>query len=211
MKLTNILWSTRGRDWGFRMILLPSLNCNNWLDAHHRIFQESRATEEYKVDQGDIKLSSDLTIPYIALSFPDPEQRKDRAGRIIPHEVALLGEEIRAFQDIRSAVDEIWIILSSTYANLYPLSAAEVDKQSIVVREGSLYLVQKEAQIKTPLVEDKKPNFQLAAIAMAVIVIAAIILLLSLQYLGQDRNPDSSPESIDSKIFQVTGDLTSSE
>lgn len=211
MKLTTILWSTRGRDWGFRMLLLPQLSCSDWLDAHHRMFQENTVTEEYQVNQGNIKLSSNLTVPYIALSFPDPEQRKDRAGRIIPHEIALLGEEIQAFQDIRSAVNEIWKTLSSTYAILYPLSATEVDQRSIEVRGDSLHLVQKEAEINTPLAEDKNPNFQPVAIAIAVIAIVAIILMLSLQYIGQDRNPGSSPESINSKISQVTGGLTSLE
>lgn len=211
MKLTTILWSTRGRDWGFRMLLLPQLSCSDWLDAHHRMFQENTVTEEYQVNQGNIKLSSNLTVPYIALSFPDPEQRKDRAGRIIPHEIALFGEEIQAFQDIRSAVNEIWKTLSSTYAILYPLSATEVDQRSIEVRGDSLHLVQKEAEINTPLAEDKNPNFQPVAIAIAVIAIVAIILMLSLQYIGQDRNPGSSPESINSKISQVTGGLTSLE
>jgi hypothetical protein len=175
------------------------------------MFQENTVTEEYQVNQGNIKLSSNLTVPYIALSFPDPEQRKDRAGRIIPHEIALLGEEIQAFQDIRSAVNEIWKTLSSTYAILYPLSATEVDQRSIEVRGDSLHLVQKEAEINTPLAEDKNPNFQPVAIAIAVIAIVAIILMLSLQYIGQDRNPGASPESINSKISQVTGGLTSLE
>ncbi|MFE4108475.1 hypothetical protein [Almyronema epifaneia] len=211
MKLTNILWSTRGHDWGFRMLLLPKLSCTDWLDAHHRMFQDNTATEEYQVNQGNIRLSSNLTVSYIALSFPDPEQRKDRSGRIIPHEVALLGEEINAFQDIQFAVNEIWKTLSSTYATLYPLSPDEVDKRSIEARGDSLYLVQKEAEINTSLTEDKKPNFHPVAIAIAVIAIATIILMLSLQYLEQDRNPGSSPESTSSKISQVTGNLAYSK
>ncbi len=199
------------------MILLPQLSCNDWLDAHHTMFQKSRATEDDQIKRGEaIELSSNLTVPYVALSFPDPEQRKDRAGRIIPHEVALLGEEIKASQDTRFAVDEIsvdeiWKILSSTYEILYPLSAVEVDKQSIEVRGDSLCLVQKAAETNTSLAEDKKLNFQLAVIVIAVIAVAAIILMLSLQYLGQDRNPGGSyPESINSKkISQVTRGVAS--
>ncbi|MBD2427362.1 hypothetical protein [Phormidium sp. FACHB-1136] len=175
------------------------------------MFQDNTVTEEFQVNQGNIKLSSNITVPYIALSFPDPEQRKDRAGRIIPHEIALLGEEIKAVQDIRSAVNEIWKTLSSTYSILYPLSATEVDKRNIEVRGDSLYLVQKEAEINALLAEDKKPNFQPVAIAIAVIAIVAIVLMLSLQYLEQNRNPGSSPEFTNSKISQVTGSLTFSE
>lgn len=211
MKLTNILWSTRGQNWGFRLLLLPELDCSDWLDARHSMFREGKSAEEYFFNQGDIRLSSNLTVPYLAFSFPDPEQRKDRAGRIIPHEVALFGEETKAFQDIQSAVDEIWKILSSNYAILYPLSAIEIDKLSVEVTGDSLYIAQKNTEINTPLAEDNNPDFQHAAIAIGVIAIVAIFLLLSLQYLGQDRNPASSPESTNSEIFQITGRLAFSD
>lgn len=207
MKLTNILWSTRGQDWGFRMLRRPELGCNDWLDVHHEMFRESKAVEEYDANQGNIKLSSNLTVPYIAFSFPDPEKRKDRSGRIIPHEVALVGEEVKAFQDVRSTIDEIWETLSSIYEILYPLSATEVDKQEILIRGDSFYLSQKEVESNISSVEDNKSNFQAATIAIAVITIVAIILMLSLQYLGQDRNSGSSPKSTNSEIFQIIGYL----
>lgn len=64
----------------------------------------------------------------VALRFPDPLNRKDAAGRIIPHDFLVtrpLADDIRSVED---GVRKVWPLVADLYAQVwsgkYPLAGA---------------------------------------------------------------------------------------
>ncbi len=74
----RLLWATRGRTWGFRFLLNGGFD--DPLGVYDEIFPEMDGQPEAwrRVDEK------------VALRFPDPLERQDAAGRVIPHESVLL-------------------------------------------------------------------------------------------------------------------------
>lgn len=121
--MVNILWATRGYNWGFRFLL------------------DGETADPLTVYEGAFRSAEyDRTLcrargPHIALRFPDPEGRRDAAGRVIPHDFVITdwhGAEIATVED---GVAEIWPMVSAAYASVWkderpPLAAnirAEVE------------------------------------------------------------------------------------
>lgn len=91
----ELIWATRGRDWGFRF--LRSGGFEDPLGAYEEAFSgvEDQPEAWSRVDDK------------VALRFPDPEERRDAAGRVIPHDFVLLGpwaDEITTLEDGRQRI-----------------------------------------------------------------------------------------------------------
>ena len=91
----SIIWATRGRTWGFRFLLTGG--SGNPLPEYEAAFAGAGNEPEVCHRAGD----------RVALRFPDPLGRKDRAGRVIPHEFVVAGPlaaEIGSVEDGRRLV-----------------------------------------------------------------------------------------------------------
>ena len=91
----NLIWATRGRTWGFRFLLDGGFE--DPLSVYERAFSGFGEDEELwrRVDES------------VALRFPDPEGRRDRAGRTIPHDFVVFGalaDQINSVSDGRRLV-----------------------------------------------------------------------------------------------------------
>jgi hypothetical protein len=93
----NFIWVTRGRTWGFRFLRNGGLE--NPLDVYEHAFS----------DVGDQPEAWNRVADQVAaLRFPDPDGRRDAAGRVIPHDFVLLehwADDINSFEEGR---DRIW-------------------------------------------------------------------------------------------------------
>ncbi|MET7643952.1 hypothetical protein ABZS83_09960 [Streptomyces sp. NPDC005426] len=91
----SFIWATRGHTWGFRF--LRDGGCTNPLQVYDEAF--AGVGDEPEVWQRVAGKG--------ALRFPDPLGRKDRAGRVIPHEFVVLGplaDEVESVEDARRLV-----------------------------------------------------------------------------------------------------------
>ena len=138
--LSRLLWSSRGKHWGFRFLLSPAdvKNPDFWLGVHDRTFGTSPEVPFHS--QGAIELPDGSSIPYLAARFYDQghEWRDDSGGvgREIPHELLLLVDAAQK----REIAESNWShavmdVLRPVYAELYPLPRAEVllgEKQAVL-------------------------------------------------------------------------------
>jgi len=88
----RFIWATRGRAWGFRF--LRSGGYDDPLGEYERAFSGLE-------DEPQVWRRVDNTV---ALRFADPDDRRDAAGRVIPHDFVLLGhwaDGIKTFADGR--------------------------------------------------------------------------------------------------------------
>lgn len=114
----HLIWATRGRTWGFRFLLTGG-RADPLLD-YERAFELIESGPE--AWQG--------TAGVVALRFPDPLDRKDTAGRVIPHDFVLLtvcAERVASFEDGQQLV---WPLVEGAYARIWdaesPPSAADL-------------------------------------------------------------------------------------
>lgn len=103
----SIIWATRGRTWGFRF--LRDGGHARPLEFYTRAF--SQADDELEV----FHQSTDS----IAIRFADPQDRKDRSGRIIPHEFVLTGDDMKGISCLDDATSKIWPAFSATYNEIW--------------------------------------------------------------------------------------------
>ncbi|MGC4937160.1 hypothetical protein [Kribbella sp. DT2] len=103
----SLIWATRGRSWGFRFLLDGGRS--DPLPDYERSFAglEDEPTTWRRAAGG------------VALRFPDPLERKDAAGRVIPHEFVVfgdLGDQIGSAED---GVQQIWPLVAEVYARVW--------------------------------------------------------------------------------------------
>jgi hypothetical protein len=92
----TFIWATRGRTWGFRFLRRGGLP--NPLAVYEATFAEVGDELELWRRVGD----------KVALRFPDPEGRRDAAGRVIPHDFVLLGSCVDGINSFEDAFQRIW-------------------------------------------------------------------------------------------------------
>lgn len=109
----RLIWATRGRTWGFRF--LSDGGFEDPLPVYDSAF----------AGLGDELDAWQRVGDKVALRFADPLGRKDRAGRVIPHEFVVfrpLADEIRSVEDGRRLV---WDLVSAEYARLWEAGSDE--------------------------------------------------------------------------------------
>lgn len=103
----GLVWATRGRRWGFRLLLTAGLKD----PLRHYELAFDGAADEPTVYQ--------RTAAGVALRFPDPDGRRDEAGRVIPHEFVLLGDLGDDVQSVDDGAKFIWPIVATAYARVW--------------------------------------------------------------------------------------------
>ena len=119
----DILWSSRGKDWGFRILQHPTIFECEWLDVYKEVFGNSKDDEGF-YERTQVRIGL-IEKKCVGIRFLDPELRCDSAGRVIPHEFIVFGQSSLALEDNTDWV-HLWPIVSEDYAILYPMSLREV-------------------------------------------------------------------------------------
>lgn len=111
----SIIWATRGKNWGFRF--LRDGGSSSVLESYEMAFARvGDSMTEYFKDQN-----------IIAVRTPDPLGRKDRSGRIIPHEFVLSGPDAEDIHSIDDVLTEVWPSLADEYAKIWDQSNVNPD------------------------------------------------------------------------------------
>lgn len=105
----RFVWATRGRTWGFRFL-------------HRGGFEDPLSVYEDAFsgigDQGE---AWSRTAGSVALRFPDPEQRRDASGRVIPHDFVLLGSWAEGVNSLEDGRRRIWPEVSEEFRRVWEL------------------------------------------------------------------------------------------
>lgn len=103
----NFIWVTRGKSWGFRF--LRDGGFADPLPVYEKAFENLRHERQGIEKRNDV----------IALKFPDPEGRKDAAGRIIPHHLVLFGSSNFHLDSMEDGISVIWPSIEQEFAELW--------------------------------------------------------------------------------------------
>ncbi|NED15668.1 hypothetical protein [Streptomyces sp. SID9124] len=103
----SLIWATRGRTWGFRFL------CDGGFGDPLQVYDDafSGVGDEPEVWRRDVEKG--------ALRFPDPLGRKDRAGRIIPHEFVVLGPSVDGVGSVEDARQLVWPQVADVFAEVW--------------------------------------------------------------------------------------------
>jgi hypothetical protein len=112
LRPTQLIWATRGRSWGFRFLL--DAGFEDPLTEYERAF----------AGVSDAPTAYAITGDRVALRFPDPDGRRDAAGRIIPHEFVVFGEFAKEIHSVDAGVRQVWPLVQDAFARTWMLAAA---------------------------------------------------------------------------------------
>jgi hypothetical protein len=110
----RLIWATRGKSWGFRFIRDGGFA--DPLPVYEEAFEGTEGRgEEYG-----------RSAAVVAFRFPDPEGRRDEAGRVIPHDFVVFGPEAGDIDSVESGRDVIWPLVQDEYGRIWdqPLSTS---------------------------------------------------------------------------------------
>jgi hypothetical protein len=105
----NLVWATRGRAWGFRFLLDGGYP--DPLPAYERAFGGT---------EGDSIVCRHVG-GHVALRFPDPQERRDAAGRTVPHDVVVLPPMAHEIHTAEDGQRLVWPFLADAFAQLWDL------------------------------------------------------------------------------------------
>lgn len=103
----RLVWATRGRSWGFRFLLDGGYS--DPLPTYDRAFAGT---------EGEVTVCR-RSGTYVALRLPDPLGRRDKASRVIAHDIVVwppLGDDVWSVEDgqrlvwprLANAFDRVW-------------------------------------------------------------------------------------------------------
>jgi hypothetical protein len=107
--VVNLIWATRGHTWGFRFLLGGGYS--DPLPIYESVFAGA---------EGDPATCRHVA-GHVALRFPDPEGRRDTAGRTIPHDIVALPPMAHKIHSIEDGQHLIWPSLAGAFARLWNL------------------------------------------------------------------------------------------
>ncbi len=103
----NLIWATRGRSWGFRFLL--NAGYPDPLSPYERAFLDMEGEVAGYRRAGE----------QVALRFPDPLNRKDTAGRVIPHNFVVLPPLAQAINSVDDGLEKVWPLVQGIYEQLW--------------------------------------------------------------------------------------------
>jgi hypothetical protein len=109
----RLIWATRGRTWGFRF--LRRGGCEDPLPVYDAAFSGVEDKPE-----AWRRLAETMALPeMVALRFPDPEGRQDRAGRVIPHEFVVFPPQADDIESIEDGRRLVWPLVADEFARVW--------------------------------------------------------------------------------------------
>jgi hypothetical protein len=103
----GFIWATRGRTWGFRF--LRNAGLVDPLAIYEATFSKV----------GDQPEAWRRVADMVALRFPDPEGRRDAAGRVIPHDFVLLGPWADAIDSLEDGRERLWHEVADDFESIW--------------------------------------------------------------------------------------------
>lgn len=104
---SGFIWATRGRNWGFRFLR------RGGLDDPLAVYEEAFADAD---DQPEVWHRGGGAV---ALRFPDPLDRRDVAGRVIPHDFVLLGVWADGIDSFEEGRERMWREVEDEFEDIW--------------------------------------------------------------------------------------------
>lgn len=108
------IWATRGKNWGFRF--LRTADRPNPLELYEAAFLGITHLREAFQETADS----------VAFRFLDPENRRDAAGRVIPHEFVLLPPLPSSVTSVDEGFQLVWPLVKDDYARNWEQSSPRI-------------------------------------------------------------------------------------
>lgn len=108
--VVRLIWSTRGRTWGFRF--LSDGGFPDPLPVYESAFSGMNDSPRLCSRVGSV----------VVLRFPDPEGRRDTSGRIIPHEFVVYEPLAAAVNSVKDGLRVVWPLVAEYYAEVWDRS-----------------------------------------------------------------------------------------
>ncbi|RDV08687.1 hypothetical protein DXK94_17385 [Arthrobacter sp. RT-1] len=105
----KLIWATRGRMWGFRF--LRDGGFPDPLVEYDKAFSDTEGEPEVCRRIGEV----------VALRFPDPRSRQDRAGRIIQHDFVVFPPLATAVGSVGDGIRDVWPLVAEQYEEAWNL------------------------------------------------------------------------------------------
>ena len=104
----RFIWATRGRTWGFRFLSYGGFD--DPLGEYERAFSELEGVPEgcRRVDRKTV-----------ALRFADPDDRRDAAGRVIPHDFVLIGSWADGINTLEDGRPRMWREVANEFKSVW--------------------------------------------------------------------------------------------
>lgn len=103
----NLIWATRGREWGFRF--LRDGGFADPLPEYDAAFAGIGAGPSACHRVGAM----------VAVRFLDPSGRKDSAGRVIPHEFVVFPPLSDQIETVDDALANVWPLVAEEYETVW--------------------------------------------------------------------------------------------
>jgi hypothetical protein len=111
----SFIWATRGRAWGFRFLRNDS--SGDPLELYDTAFSGLEDMSE-----ACRRVASTGTRPeMVALRFPDPRGRRDRAGRVIPHDFVVFGAMAGEIVSVEAGRQRIWPLIAEDFERVWEM------------------------------------------------------------------------------------------
>jgi hypothetical protein len=118
----TLVWATRGRVWGFRFLRNDA--SGDPLPVYDAAF--SGLEEEAQACR---RVAATDSLPeMVALRFLDPEGRRDRAGRVIPHDFVVFGALSEDIDSVEAGRRRIWPLVAAEFARVWELPKPPLGK-----------------------------------------------------------------------------------
>jgi len=103
----RLIWATRGRTWGFRF--LRTGEYEDPLGVYETVFSQLDDQPEVWGRVDDM----------VALRFPDPDERQDASGRVIPHEFVVFGPEAGCIDSLDDGRRLVWREVAQRFEDVW--------------------------------------------------------------------------------------------
>ncbi|MCZ2818179.1 hypothetical protein [Modestobacter sp. VKM Ac-2984] len=111
----SLIWATRGRAWGFRFL-------RNDASGDPLVLYDAAFSGLEDSPEACRRVTATEAQPeMVALRFPDPGGRRDRAGRVIPHDFVVLGALADELDSIETGRQRIWPLVAEDFQRVWEL------------------------------------------------------------------------------------------
>jgi len=111
----SLIWATRGRDWGFRFLRNDA--SGDPLPVYDAAFSGVEDASEIFCRVA----ATDALPAMVALRFADPAGRRDRAGRVIPHDFVVFGPLSDDIDSVEVGRQRIWPMVADDFERVWEL------------------------------------------------------------------------------------------
>ena len=111
----SLLWATRGRVWGFRFLR------NDASDDPLPVYDAAFSGVEDASETCRSVAATDALPEMVALRFPDPVGRRDRAGRVIPHDFVVFGALADGVDSVDAGRERVWPLVADEFERVWEL------------------------------------------------------------------------------------------